>query len=279
LAVPLDAEQWDPGPTGTGARHWIRSVLWSDDRLKWLYWLGAIGLAPWIVYLYFTQPPRGLTHHVHALAVGLILAMIAGLLWTAWTYRARSDVAVIAATLTATITLISIWFRVLTQTGGQRWEGSVPVSVTLVVIVVLLCSSVIRLTLTREYQSISPARWLWVALIILALALVPSLVVAIFVVPAVQKAGHLRLAWTGLDVAELVTMAATGYALDRRSSATAVPATMTGALLACDAWINIVPSTGVAKLEAILMAFIEVPLAALSLWLAARKTGTWSTGS
>ena len=251
-------------------------MLWTDDRLKWLYWLAALLLAPWIVVLYFTQPPRGFTHHVHALAVGLILAMIAGLLWTAQTYRTRSDTAMIAATFTGTVTLISIWFRVLTQTGGRRWEGSVTVAVILVVVVVLLCATVIRSSLSEGYRSVPPATWLWVALVVVAVALVPSLVVAIFFVPGVQKAGHLRLAWTGLDVAELVALSATGYALDRRSSATAVPATMTGALLVCDAWINVVPSTGVAKLEAILMAFVEVPLAVLSFWLASRKAASWS---
>ena len=45
LADFAHAEQWDPGPPGTGLRHWVRSVLWTDDRLKWLYWLAALLLA------------------------------------------------------------------------------------------------------------------------------------------------------------------------------------------------------------------------------------------
>jgi hypothetical protein len=51
---------------------------------------------------------------------------------------------------------------------------------------------------------------------------------------------------------------------------TAVPATITGTLLLCDAWINVIPTTGMARAEAVVLAFVEVPLAALSFWVAAR---------
>ena len=89
------------------------------------------------------------------------------------------------------------------------------------------------------------------------------------VVPQVQTAHHLRVAWTGLDVSEVLALAATGFALQRRPAVAAVPATITGTLLLGDAWLNIIPSTGMALYEGIGMAFVEVPLAALSFWVAA----------
>ena len=40
-------------------------------------------------------------------------------------------------------------------------------------------------------------------------------------------------------------------------------ATITGTLLLCDTWLNIIPTTGAARSEAIALAFLELPLAAL----------------
>jgi hypothetical protein len=50
-------------------------------------------------------------------------------------------------------------------------------------------------------------------------------------------------------------------------------ATIAGTLIVCDAWINIVPATGAAFYEAIAMAFVELPLAGLSFWVATRHPG------
>lgn len=49
-----------------------------------------------------------------------------------------------------------------------------------------------------------------------------------------------------------------------------VPATITGALLLCDAWINVIASHAAAQAEGIALAFVEVPMAALSFWVATR---------
>jgi hypothetical protein len=64
--------------------------------------------------------------------------------------------------------------------------------------------------------------------------------------------------------------AAEGSALHRRSVTVVVPATVTGALLLCDAWINVIPSAAAAQSEGIALAFVEVPIAALSFWVATR---------
>jgi hypothetical protein len=239
--------------------------------LKWLYWAGAAGLAPWIVYLYFSQVPSAVTHQVHVLAVGILGALMAGVLVTAWTYWRGSCQLLMAASFTAAATFISAWFRALTRSGGSGWSASLPVFLAVAAVIVGLCVAAIRSELATWSGGRGRIRWLPAALGAAALALVPSLVIVLVVVPPVQVAHHLRLAWTGLDVCELLALAATGLALHRRSPITVIPATVTGALLLCDAWINIIPTTGMARAEAIVLAFVEVPLAAVSFWVAARS--------
>ena len=90
-------------------------------HLTWLYWACAAGLTPWVVYLYLSQAPRAQAHQIRLLAVGLILALIAGLLLTAWMYHRGFFRSVMAASFTATAAFISAWFRTLTQAGGSKW--------------------------------------------------------------------------------------------------------------------------------------------------------------
>jgi hypothetical protein len=242
-----------------------------ERYLKWLYWAGAAGLAPWIVYLYFSQVQSEVTHQVHVLAVGILVALILGVLVTAWTHWRGSCQALMAASFTAAATFISAWFRGLTRSGASGWPASLPVFLAVAAVIVGLCVAAIGSELASWPGGRNRIRWLPAALGVAALALVPSLVIVLVVVPPVQVAHHLRLAWTGLDVCELLALAATGLALHRRSPITVIPATVTGALLLCDAWINIIPTTGMARAEAIVLAFVEVPLAALSFWVAARS--------
>jgi hypothetical protein len=251
----------------------IRERDLTRDRgiryLTWFYWAGAAGLAPWIVYLFLSQVKRAPTHQLHILTVGLILAMMLGLLVTAWLYSRDSWLSVMAASFAATVTFISAWFRILTRAGASTWAGSIPTFLAVVTAIVVLCVITIRteLGLLRARPA---ARWLPLALAIAALALVPSLVLVLTVEPTAQIAQHLRLAWTGLDVFELLAMAHTGRALHRRSATAVVPATVTGTLLVCDAWINVISSNAAGRFEGIALAFVEVPIAALSFWVASR---------
>jgi hypothetical protein len=232
-----------------------------ERYLKWLYWAAAAALAPWIVYLYFSQVPNAVTHQVHILAVGLLAALIAGILVTAWTHWRGLGLSLMAASFTAAATFISAWFRGTTRSAGSNWSGSRPAFLCVAAVIVALCIIVIRAELSARPGARDRPRWLPAALGTAALALVPSLVIVLTQVPAVQIAHHLPLAWTGLDVCELL----------RRSPLTVIPATVTGALLLCDAWINIIPTTGMARAEAVALAFAEVPLAAVSFWVAARS--------
>ena len=253
--------------------------------LTWLYWAGAAGLAPWAVYLFLSQVKRAQAHQVFILTIGLILAMMLGLLVTAWLYLRDSWLSVMAASFAGTAIFISAWFRVLTQAGTSAWAGwagSIPEFLAVVTVSIVLCVIVIRTELAaltgtalRRAGTALPrarphARWLPPALAIAALALVPSLIIVLVVPPGVQISQHLRVAWTGLDVFELLAMAHTGLRLHRRSATAVVPATVTGTLLLCDAWINVIGSAAAAHSKGIALAFVEVPIAVLSFWVATR---------
>ena len=103
-----------------------------------------------------------------------------------------------------------------------------------------------------------------------ACLLVPSLIVVLVAVPRHEIAHHLVIAWTGLDVFELLALTFTGFALHRRSPLAVIPAAITGALLLCDAWIHVVPAAASARAEGIALCFVEVPMALLSFWVALR---------
>jgi hypothetical protein len=260
-----------------------RGLAWIR-YLTWLYWTGAVGLVPWIVYLFLTQVKRAPAHQVHILTLSLVLAMILGLLATAWLSARDSWLAVMAASFAATTTFISTWFGILAQAGASTRAGAFLAGAFLAVMtaIVVLCVITIRTEVavltgtvlsragTAPSRAGPHARWLPVALAIAPLALVPSLVIELVVTPGLQIAQHLRLAWTGLDVFELLAMAYTGRALHRRSATAVVPATVTGTLLLCDAWINVISSAAAARSEGIALAFVEIPVAALSFWVATR---------
>ncbi|HEX4525142.1 MAG TPA: hypothetical protein VH108_00200, partial [Gaiellaceae bacterium] len=72
------------------------------------------------------------------------------------------------------------------------------------------------------------------------------------------------------DVALALLLAGTALTLARRSPLAEIFAAMTGAFLICDAWFDVMTSTGrttliVALLEALL---VELPLAVTCLWIA-----------
>jgi hypothetical protein len=194
-------------------------MAWAERHLMWLFWACAAALTPWVVFLFVTQVPRAEAHQVNPLAVGLVVAMIVGIALTAWTYQLGSPLSVMAASFTTAATFITAWFRALTQVGGSHWAGAIPIFLALVVVIVGLCVTVVR----HDYSASPPARWLPIVLAVAALALVPTLVVVLTVAPGVQTAHHLKIAWTGLDVFEVLALAATGWALQRRSALTAVP--------------------------------------------------------
>jgi hypothetical protein len=112
--------------------------------------------------------------------------------------------------------------------------------------------------------------WIAPAFVLCAAVLLVWAAVLIFTLPRNYTANHWRVAWGGFDIGLGATMIATAVAVIRRSPFAEVAAAITGTLLICDAWFDVLTSSTSgelvqAGLEAIL---IELPLAALCFWMA-----------
>lgn len=105
-----------------------------------------------------------------------------------------------------------------------------------------------------------------------ALVLVPWVAYLAVVLPDRQVAANYDLAWVGFDIGLVVALLVTGVLIVRRSPWVVVTAASTAALLATDAWFDVVTSPhGAARLTALVLALVvELPLAALSLAVAVR---------
>jgi hypothetical protein len=112
----------------------------------------------------------------------------------------------------------------------------------------------------------------WVAPTFLVCALVLSVWTTLLfaTLPRHYGADHWALAWGGFDVGLAVALAVTAICVVRRSPFGEIAATVTGTLLVCDAWFDVLTSHGSsdvaqAVVEALL---VELPLAALCFWIA-----------
>jgi hypothetical protein len=103
-----------------------------------------------------------------------------------------------------------------------------------------------------------------------AVILVPWIVVAAVTLPERELSQNYDVAWAGYDVGLLIGLIWTALSALRRSARLTIAAAATGALLAADAWFDVLTSPGGWDLvEAIAMSvFAELPLAALCFWLA-----------
>ena len=108
------------------------------------------------------------------------------------------------------------------------------------------------------------------ALAAVAVVLVPWTVYVTARLPADHDARHWALAWGGFDVALVLAAGTTAYACARRPGWVVLPAAITGTLLVCDAWFDVLTArAGGELLEAVLEAAVaEIPLAVLCFWLA-----------
>jgi hypothetical protein len=108
------------------------------------------------------------------------------------------------------------------------------------------------------------------ALAVAALVLVPWTVFITASLPSEHRTPHWALAWGGFDVALALAAATTAWACARRPDWLPVSASITGTLLVCDAWFDVLTAQpGGELVEAALSAGLaELPLAALCFWLA-----------
>jgi hypothetical protein len=100
---------------------------------------------------------------------------------------------------------------------------------------------------------------------LVALGLVPWTLYLTFTLPSRHVTLHYDLAWVGFDVALACAFAATARAAFRGSPRLVPLAAVTGTMLVCDAWFDIVTSrTGGEMWEAVAEAVAaELPLAAV----------------
>jgi hypothetical protein len=112
--------------------------------------------------------------------------------------------------------------------------------------------------------------WIAPAFLLCAVVLIPWTAVVFLTLPRHYGANHWRLAWGGFDVALVIALASTAVAVVRRSPLGEIAAAVTGTLLVCDAWFDVLTSHGTGNVlqaagEAVL---VELPLAALCFWIA-----------
>ena len=118
-------------------------------------------------------------------------------------------------------------------------------------------------------------RWLvppWVALALFGctVVLIPWTALLFVTLPGHYSANHWEIAWGGFDLGLGVALASTAVLVARRSPYAEVTATVTGSLLVCDAWFDILTSRGASDIgQAVALALlVELPLAALCFWMA-----------
>jgi hypothetical protein len=112
--------------------------------------------------------------------------------------------------------------------------------------------------------------WVTPAFLLCALVLIPWTGFLFATLPAHYVANHWQVAWGGFDIGLGLALAATAVMVARRSPFAEVTATVTGTLLVCDAWFDVLTSRGASDIaQALADAFlVELPLAALCFWMA-----------
>jgi hypothetical protein len=99
----------------------------------------------------------------------------------------------------------------------------------------------------------------WIAILILTL-------------PSHYTSSNWRVVWVGLDIAELIGFAATGWAAWRQRQIVILFMVMTGTLLLCDAWFDLALDYGSSSFTASILSAVlaEFPLAFI-LFFSARR--------
>ena len=119
-------------------------------------------------------------------------------------------------------------------------------------------------------QQLRPApRRLAATLGLMAVLLVPWTLWLTFTLPTRHVTHHYRLAWVGFDIGLAIAFAATAIAVLRASPWLQPLAALTGTMLLCDAWFDVVTATSSdEQIAAVLEAVVaELPLAALCFWI------------
>jgi hypothetical protein len=112
---------------------------------------------------------------------------------------------------------------------------------------------------------------IWLLLVVggVAVALLPWTAYLSATLPSQHLANHWDIAWAGLDLFEAAALVLLFVAVVRRSIFVPMFAAVAGTALLCDAWFDVMTSSGRSFHWAIVEALVaEVPLAILCFWLA-----------
>jgi hypothetical protein len=111
-------------------------------------------------------------------------------------------------------------------------------------------------------------KWTGPLFALFSLILLPWTIYLGETLPSRQLSPHYDVAWAGFDVILLIGLAATAYFALRRSRYLAISAAATATLLIIDAWFDVMTTPGKQVAESIVLAAaVELPLAAVCLWL------------
>ena len=112
--------------------------------------------------------------------------------------------------------------------------------------------------------------WIAPAFILCALILIVWAGFLILTLPRNYSANHWYVAWGGFDIGLGVALVSTAVAVVRRSPYAEVAAAVSGTLLVCDAWFDLLTSRTTSELvqASLEAALVELPLAALCFWMA-----------
>ncbi len=232
-----------------------------------IYRVCATALIPWIICLAIIQPRTGYAYHVAWVGLGLVILFTVGALTTGVLCALRSTQAALSATFTATVAFVTAWFSVVALIQHTK-----ALSLALMIFAPLTCLMAwlaVHVVRSRAAEWTVP-RWVSTACFTLPALFVPWTVVYLLRVTPIVETHRLRLVWTGLDLFELAAMLVVVSCIRRGSPWLVVGATALGCLLCCDAWVNVMASSGIDQALGIGLAVIELPLAAYSLALAVR---------
>lgn len=109
--------------------------------------IACIALCAWIIVLGFTLPRRYDAAHWNLAWVGFDVALLVGLVLTAWAAWRRRATIVLFATATATLMLADAWFDVTTARSRDLWVSAlqaifieVPFAIFLLYVVIRVVS-------------------------------------------------------------------------------------------------------------------------------------------
>ncbi len=122
------------------------------------------------------------------------------------------------------------------------------------------------------------SNWPAAILAVAAVVLIPWAIALGNMLPSRHVANHWDAAWTGFDVILALSLLATAYAALRRRDSARLLAAVSGTLLLCDAWFDLLTSSPGRDLElAIVLAVVgELPLAIICFLLATGRAESLS---